>query len=161
MNAAGRPISCTASAQIAVRVKFGHSVITLADRIMATANPMNLRRLPLFALFAAVALSGCVTDNSDAPQLYVGMSRDHLRSHFGEPLRIEPAAAGGEDWYYSFLTWATPQVESSSSYDPVGGRSDSVSVSLSDSKSTQEYPVHLSADGFVMGPLPPGRIVGR
>ncbi len=121
-----------------------------------------LQALGFSLLLAAAALSGCVTtDDSDPPHLYAGMSRDHLRSHFGDPVRIEPGPAGGEIWYYVFQTWSSPQVETSSSFDPYAGRSDSVSVTMSDAKATQECPVHISAEGYVTDPIPPGKIVPR
>jgi len=118
-------------------------------------------RLFMASLFAAAALAGCVTTDSDAPQVRVGMSRDDLRAHFGEPLRIEPASSGGEDWYYTFASWSSPQVDTSTSYDISGARTDSVSVSLSDARSTQECPVHLSNDGYVTEPIPDGQIVRK
>ncbi len=126
-------------------------------RILRATYP----RLFITALCAAAALAGCVTTDSDAPQVRVGMSRDDLRAHFGEPLRIEPAPYGGEDWYYTFASWGSPQVDRSTSYDPSGARTDSVSVSLSDARSTQECPVHLSNDGYVTEPIPDGQIVRK
>ena len=114
----------------------------------------------MLALFAAAALAGCVTD-SDRPRVRVGMSRDDLRSRFGEPLRIESAASGGEDWYYSFVSWGTPQIEATASHDNFGAGRDSVSIGLSSTWSTQECPIHLSGDGFVVEPIPDGKIVGK
>ena len=120
--------------------------------------------LLIFAIFAAVALSGCVTDSdtgSYRPRLRVGMSRDDLRACFGKPLRIEAVASGGEDWYYAFASGSAPQVDTSSSYDSSGARTDSVSVSLSDTKTTQECPIHLSSDGYVIEPVPEGDVVRK
>jgi hypothetical protein len=84
------------------------------------------------------------------------MSRDRLRARFGEPLRIEHGAAGGEDWYYSF---SSPLDFQASSYHDLQSKSDSVSVSISDSTGTHERPIHLSREGYVTEPLPGGRIV--
>jgi outer membrane protein assembly factor BamE (lipoprotein component of BamABCDE complex) len=112
--------------------------------------------------FAAL-LAGCVSDSerTERPRVRVGMSRDDLRFCFGNPSRIESTASGGEDWYYSFASWSPPQVESSSSVDSSGARTDSVSVSMSDTKTKQECPIHLSSNGYVIEPIPAGTIVGK
>lgn len=117
-------------------------------------------RLFIFALLAAAALAGCVTD-SDRPRVRAGMSRDALRSYFGEPSRIEPVAAGGEDWYYSFAAWSTPQMDGTASRDAFDPTSSSVSVTVSSTWSTQECPIHISADGYVIEPIPGGKLVGK
>ncbi len=111
----------------------------------------------LFLILVLVAMSviaGCVT-GSDAPSLYVGMSRDRLRTRFGEPLRVERSAAGGEDWYYPFS--GPPDVQASSYHD-IQDQSDSVSVTISDASNTHEGAVHLSPDGYVIEPLPRGHL---
>jgi outer membrane protein assembly factor BamE (lipoprotein component of BamABCDE complex) len=116
----------------------------------------------LIALLVASMLSGCVTDSdpgSYRPRLRGGMSRDDLRACFGKPLRIEAAPAGGEDWYYNFAFSSAAQAETSTTYDSSGARTDSVSVSVSDTKSAQECPIHLSSDGYVIEPIPEGNIV--
>jgi len=89
------------------------------------------------------------------------MSRDDIRSHFGEPLRIERVASGGEDWYYSFVSWSGPQIDAAASRDPFDPTVSSVSVSVSGTRSTQDCPIHLSADGYVLEPVPNGKIVGE
>jgi outer membrane protein assembly factor BamE (lipoprotein component of BamABCDE complex) len=109
-------------------------------------------------LLALAALEGC-TSVSDSPSLYAGMSRDRLKARFGEPLRVERARSGGEDWYYSFASWLN-NVEGNS-YNDGATSSASVSVTFSDQNSTKEYPVHLSPDGCVIEPLPVGKIVGK
>ena len=86
------------------------------------------------------------------------MSRDDLRACFGKPVRIEPAASGGEDWYYNFGSGNAPQVDTSTSYDSSGARTDSVSLTVSDTKTTQELPIHLSSDGYVIEPIPEGTV---
>ena len=82
-------------------------------------------------------------------RVQLGMSRDTLRSEFGEPLRIEPVAGGGEDWYYNFVIWqAQPTSEAGKSLD--GGEVNSyVSANINLSKQTMEQPMHVSAEGVV------------
>ena len=106
-------------------------------------------------LLAMGVFGGCAT-GSDAPRLFTGMSRDRLRARFGEPLRVEPGPGGGEDWYYTFS--GSPDVQATRYHDVQSG-SDSVSVTISDTTSAQASPIHLSADGYVIEPLPQGRIV--
>jgi hypothetical protein len=113
--------------------------------------------LSLIAATAVFCLTGCVTDSRPA-QIQVGMSRDEVRACFGKPLRVEPAASGGEDWYYSFALWNT-QVDGTVSRDDFGGRSTSGSFSISGERNAQECPVHLSGDGYVVDPVPDGKIV--
>jgi hypothetical protein len=68
--------------------------------------------------------------------------------------------SGGEDWYYSFASWRNPNVEATGYNDGVSG-SGSVSMTFSDQSNTQEYPIHLSPDGYVTEPLPVGKIVRK
>jgi hypothetical protein len=89
------------------------------------------------------------------------MSRDDLRLCFGKPLRIEPVASGGEDWYYSFASWSAPELDATASRDPLDPTSSSVSVTTSTTRSTQECPIHLSAAGYVLEPIPNGTIKAR
>ena len=88
------------------------------------------------------------------------MSRDRLKSRFGEPVRVERMPSGGEDWYYSFASWRNPNIEATGYNDGVSG-SGSVSVTFSDQNNTQECPIHLSPDGYVIEPLPAGKIVRK
>jgi hypothetical protein len=132
---------------------------TLAAMSGCVFRPRTLARLLVCALLAA-ALSACVTD-SERPRVRVGMSRDRLREYFGEPLRIEHVASGGEDWYYSFTGWSRPQVDGEAWRDPYDPNTSSVSVTVSSSRDTREYPVHLSAEGRVVEPIPSGRIAGN
>ncbi len=112
------------------------------------------------ALFLVLAtLDACVSDR-DSPALYVGMSRERLKTRFGEPLRVEPTRLGGEDWYYSFVSWRTLEIDASASNEGPAS-SGSFSVTISDQNSPQECPVHLSPDGYVVEPLPVGKIVGK
>ncbi len=113
---------------------------------------------------AVVALAGCVTESgpdSYRPRVRVGMSRDDLRAAFGKPLRVEAAAAGGEDWFYAFAPADASPVDTTTSYDSSGARTDSLSITLPDPRTKQELPIHLSAEGYVIEPLPEGDLVHR
>jgi hypothetical protein len=114
------------------------------------------RFLLLTGLLVATGIfQGCATD-SDATTVFVGMSRDRLKVRFGQPHRVEQTPAGGEDWYYSF---SRPlELQSGSAHDEQT-KSDSVSVTLWDSIGPRECPIHLSAEGYVIEPLPHGHIV--
>jgi hypothetical protein len=122
---------------------------------------MRMHRLLVLAMFVAVAVTGCATDPApEHPRVRVGMSREDVRFYFGEPLRIE-ATPWGEDWYYRCLYWSNPQVGGEvvqNAYDGSGA----VSVSVSSPPGNKgECPIHLSADGHVIEPLPEGKILGR
>jgi outer membrane protein assembly factor BamE (lipoprotein component of BamABCDE complex) len=110
-------------------------------------------------LLMLALLAGCATE-SDSPTIYVGMSRDRLRARFGEPLRVERTRTGGEDWYYPFSSWRNSNFEGNVENDGET-RSASVSMTLSDGNNTRECPIHLSPDGYVVEPLPVGKVVGR
>lgn len=86
------------------------------------------------------------------------MSRTDLRVYFGEPLRIERGPWGGEDWYYRFAAWKTGPTGSTGTTEEFGERTSYVSVGLAFSKDTEERPIHLSAEGYVIEPLPKGRV---
>ena len=77
------------------------------------ATIMRKRRIVLVAI-GLLLLAGCANPprTSDIA-VRVGMSREDLRLHFGEPLRIDAQAGGAEDWYYHFAQWETY---------PTGGR---------------------------------------
>ena len=124
---------------------------------------MRKPRALILVLFAAVAVAGCVTEEPEpAARVRVGMSRDDLRFYFGEPLRVQATESGGEDWYYRFVSWNPPQVDGAVSHDDLEG-SHSVSVSMSGLGSSikEQRPIHLSADGRVIEPIPEGTILGR
>ena len=114
-----------------------------------------MRMLFVISVVTALLATSCATD-SDAPHLYAGMSRDRLKARFGEPLRVEHTPGGGENWYYSF---SSPLELQGSTYHDEQSRSDSVSVTISESTGTQQRPVHLSPDGYVIEPLPTGHLV--
>ena len=104
--------------------------------------------------------AGCSTTHESAYSTVLeGMSRNVLRANFGEPLRIEPGASGGEDWYYHFSSLRTQPTGSSGTTDDFGQRTTYVSAELNFSKQVVELPVHVSPDGFVVPPLPNGKVV--
>jgi hypothetical protein len=113
-----------------------------------------MKTLFRISLLAVLLAAGCATD-SDAPHLYVGMSRDRLKARFGEPRRVEHTAAGGEDWYYSF---SSPSEVQGSSYRDTQINSVSASLTISGDTGKEERPVHLSSEGYVIEPLPGGHI---
>jgi hypothetical protein len=90
------------------------------------------------------------------------MSRSELKIMYGEPLRIEPNASGGEDWYYHFYSrFKSPSASMnvSSETDFNGNTVSSSSDSYQLGKDTDEEPIHLSPDGYVVQPLPSGKVL--
>ena len=130
---------------------------SILDQLAPVMKRQN--RLLLFALGVAAALAGCATD-SDRPALRTGMTRDDLRAWFGAPVRIEAAPGGEEVWYYRFAYWTPPEVGGTTYQDRLN-EVDTVSVSISTSRGTQERPIHLSSDGRVVDPVPEGKIVKK
>ena len=105
-------------------------------------------------------LTGC----ADAPEtsenhLRLGLSRDQLRARFGEPLRIESHGANGEDWYYHFVSWDKHPTYTEDTSNEFGQRTTTSSVGIQFTHTSEELPVHVSADGHVIGPLPEGKVV--
>jgi hypothetical protein len=88
------------------------------------------------------------------------MTSDDLQFFYGKPLRIEPDASGGEDWYYTFVSWSKPEVGGTSWHDPAA-QSSTVAVDVSSTRTREDLPIHLSKDGYVIEPIPIGKIVGR
>ena len=118
-------------------------------------------KLPIAVLLALgwLAFAGCASapPTSDIA-VRLGMSRDDLRFFFGEPLRIERAASGGEDWYYRFVAWKTQPTHASGTTDEFGERTSYASVGLDFSRNTEERAIHVSAEGLVVAPLPAGKV---
>ena len=112
------------------------------------------------AAISLLVLAGCASnlETTDIP-VRLGMSRSDLRLRFGEPLRIEPVASGGEDWYYRFTSWKTHPTSASGTTFESGEVTSYVSTGLEFSQDTEERPVHTSASGFVVEPLPDGKVV--
>jgi len=121
---------------------------------------MRLRQAIWAMGIFSLMLMGC--EETPAPShasVRSGMTRDGLRSRFGEPLRIEPAVAGGEDWYYRFVYWKGQPTGSSETTEEFGQKTSSVTVGWEESRTVEEKAVHLSQDGIVVEPIPQGRIV--
>lgn len=108
--------------------------------------------------------AGCATppDNASDVAVRVGMSRTELRVMYGEPLRIEPNASGGEDWYYHFYSRYKVPVGSgtvTSETDFHGNTITSASETVQIGQDTDEQPIHLSRAGNVVEPLPSGKVL--
>jgi hypothetical protein len=134
--------------------------------MVSVAGSIGLRKLfmktkdVLLICISLFMLAGCASGPEPADvAVRLGMSRDHLRLHFGEPLRIESAADGGEDWYYRFVSWKTHAIGESGTMGEYGERTSYVSVGLEFSKDPEECPIHVSAEGYVIEPLPNGKVV--
>ncbi|HZV36535.1 MAG TPA: hypothetical protein VFB72_18300 [Verrucomicrobiae bacterium] len=114
------------------------------------------------ALIILLALTGCVDEppasvNSICPRI----TRDDLRSRFGEPLRTEAAGPSGEIWYYRFVSWSNHPTGSSETVHDFNGQSSTVTVGWQFTRVSDERPVHISPDGYVIEPVPEGRIVQK
>jgi hypothetical protein len=123
--------------------------------------PPSLRtNAVILAATTFLLLAGCATETRTADvAVRAGMSRVDLRAYFGEPLRIERNPSGGEDWYYRFIAWKTRPVGESGTREEFGERTSYVSVGLEFSRPIEERPVHVCAEGFVIGPVPTGKVV--
>jgi hypothetical protein len=118
----------------------------------------NYRHGPFLMLLAA----GCSTDSEQTGnniRVQPGMSRDDLKFYFGGPLRVEPVATGGENWYYRFSSWNENSEEDSGISAGNGIITNYTSETVSFSKSTDVYPIHISAAGLVIAPVPDGKVV--
>jgi len=120
---------------------------------------MKFSKLALISL-GLFMLAGCASSpkTADIP-LQLGMSRQELRWSYGEPLRITPVTGGGEDWYYRFVSWKTRPVYGAGTSEEFGEETSYVSVGLEGSHETEERPIHVSAEGVVIKPLPHGKVV--
>jgi outer membrane protein assembly factor BamE (lipoprotein component of BamABCDE complex) len=122
-------------------------------------NQNNILVACAFFLFA-----GCASppDNASDVKVRVGMSRSELTIMYGEPLRMESNASGGQDWYYHFYSRFKGQAVSatvSSETDFGGDTVSSSSESYQLGSDTDEEPIHLSAEGYVVAPLPAGKVL--
>ena len=114
----------------------------------------------VLATMSLLVLAGCSTRQETTYSTVIeGMPRGVLMANFGEPLHIEPGASGGEDWYYRFSSWQSQLTRSSGASNDFGQPTTYVSAGLAFSKQVVELPVHLSPDGFVVPPLPKGKVV--
>lgn len=111
-------------------------------------------------LLGALILNGCASfSQSTKLPVQLGMTRDDLRTFFGQPLRVVPVAGGGEDWYYHFVDWKSQPTGSSGTSDDFGQKTSYASVGLQFSRNVVERPIHVSPDDEVIPPLPEGKIV--
>jgi hypothetical protein len=112
---------------------------------------------------ALVLFVGCASppDNTSDIAVRVGMSRSELQVMYGQPLRIELNASGGQDWYYHFYSWGAGQTVtvSGETTDADGNAVSSSSEDFQVGKGTIEEPIHVSAEGYVVGPLPSGKVL--
>jgi outer membrane protein assembly factor BamE (lipoprotein component of BamABCDE complex) len=125
---------------------------------------VGLFKTSVIALYAAALLVGCSTEPDrtvDSVRVQAGMSRDDLKLYFGNPLRIEPAAAGGENWYYRFASRNIEYENSSGTSFDSGTMSNyaSASATINLDKTMEECPVHISSSGFVIEPVPDGTVI--
>src|SRR3954463_5173225 len=118
---------------------------------------MNARYVVLAAMSLLFAGCASVLESEDI-SVRLGMSRTDLKDNFGGPLRIEPDASGGESWYYHFVSWKTTPTQEAGTTEAFGERTTYVSVGIDATRTTEECPIHLSAEGYVIEPLPTGKI---
>ena len=78
---------------------------------------------------------------------------------FGNPVRVEATTNGGEDWYYRFYGWRSNTTSESGASFGTDGTSSYANTTLELSNDTTEEPVHVSAIGYVVEPIPAGKIV--
>lgn len=117
--------------------------------------------LSLFTLLMIFTLAGCATNSEPTPiAVRVGMSRDDLRLFFGSPLRIDSRPSGEEDWIYTLRSAPTAEVQTTVENNGTNVVR-STSVAYSSLKNKYEAPIHLSADGHVIEPLPEGTLIRR
>ncbi len=116
--------------------------------------------VPILCVVGLALLAGCATPpETSVIAVRLGMTRDNVKLHFGEPLRIESLPSGGENWYYRFAIWNPHPTSESGTTIELGQPTSYATSSFSFSKETQERPIHISAEGFVVEPLPDGKVV--
>ena len=121
-------------------------------------------RFLVLGIAGLLVLCGCATTEEPVTSEFpvrMGMPSNYLRERFGEPLRIEKRAGGGEDWFYQFYGWKVSPVSESGTRVEYGEKSSYVSVGVSSTKLNGEQPIHLSPEGLVIGPIPEGKVVRR
>lgn len=114
----------------------------------------------LFLALSLFILAGCASaPRTSDISVRSGMSREDVRRIFGEPLRIVPVALGNEDWYYRFVAWQSRPSQESGITTEFGQVTPYTSSGLEISKETVELPIHISSGGYVVDPLPQGKVV--
>lgn len=125
-------------------------------------RPMHLR-LVLPVLGIAVLLTGCSSPPTSptviATPVLKGMSQDELLQFFGPPIRRERFADGLEDWIYHIGSRTEDSHTTSYSRNIPFGHTYSYSHTSTTTTTMSERPVHLSSEGRVMDPVPPGQII--
>jgi hypothetical protein len=120
---------------------------------------MKTRNIILLAVTVFVLVGCASTPKTADTAVQLGMSRDALRLYFGEPLRIKSGASGTEDWYYRFVAWKAQPTGSTETSEDFGEKTSYVSVGLEFWRNAEERPIHLSSEGYVIEPLPRGKVV--
>jgi hypothetical protein len=117
--------------------------------------------LPLFGV--VVLLAGCSSPppppEAIATPLLAGMSQDELLQFFGPPIRRERLSDGREDWIYHFGSQTQESKTSSDSKNIPFGHTYSYSHTSTTTTTMSEQPIHLSAAGQVVGPIPVGQLI--
>lgn len=122
-------------------------------------KPLEAIAVCLLGVSGVIGLSGCSTTQEPADNpIRLGMSQSELRLRFGEPVRIEKVGSGGEDWFYRCTSWNSNPVAESGTLIESGEVTSYASAGLEVSSTTEERPVHIAAGGFVVGPLPEGKV---
>ena len=124
-------------------------------------NMITKSRYIFLAAISLFIFTGCATRETTYSTVMEGMSRNVLRANFGEPLQIEPRASGGEDWYYNFSSWQAQPTGSSGTTEDFGEQTSYATAGLAFSQRVLELPVHVSSEGFVVPPLPKGKVVKK
>ena len=113
-----------------------------------------------FVITSLCLFAGCASspETSDIA-VRSGMTSSDLTFFFGEPVRVQPGANGGADWYYRFAVWNSHASSESGVTVDANGVNSYASETLQPSKDTIEEPIHVSSGGYVIEPLPDGKIV--
>lgn len=113
-----------------------------------------------FVIVSSCLFGGCASspESSDIA-VRAGMTSSDLKLFFGEPVRVQPGADGGADWYYRFVMWNSHASSESGVTVDANGVNSYSSTMLQPSKDIVEEPVHVSSGGYVIEPLPDGKIV--
>lgn len=114
----------------------------------------------LFVIVSLCLFAGCES-SPETRDIAVrsGMTSGDLKLFFGEPVRVQPGANGGTDWYYRFAVWnGHATAESGTTVDTTGVNS-YASGTFQPSKDVVEEPIHVSSLGYVVEPIPEGKIV--
>lgn len=113
-----------------------------------------------FVIVSLCLFAGCASSpETNDIAVRAGMTSSDLKLFFGEPVRVQPGANGGADWYYRFAVWNSHASSESGVTVDANGVNSYASETLQPSKDTIEEPIHVSSGGYVIEPLPDGKIV--